>query len=641
MKYLSLFVFIVVSYGALCQQTVLDSLEKFLPDVFGAEKVGVLNELCWKYGSVDIVKSEHFGKRALNLAYKLSDSILIAQVYNDLGTVYLRKSNYDSAILLYKHSLRIRKKEGLDNLVAASNSKIGVACQEQGKFDLSVKYQLKAIRYYEQVNDSIRMSQGYNNLARVYYDNHEYEKSNEYNHKALKIFYEYNYVYGIAVTTASLALNYEETGDINKAIEYYEEALVLFKSIEDNFTIATVLLDLGQLHRKLGNIEKGTNYYLEAIALSKKTNDMHTYSMTSANMANIYAEAGKTSEAEKLYLEALGIAIDLDIKAVMQQCYNGLADLYEKTGRYQKALVYKSKQYDIRDSIYNIEKYEQISELQTKYDTEKKEQEIVLLTVKNEINQLKIRRQRSYIFATVAGLLLIIAVSVLWINRKRLQQKTKLEIEKNKYRKKLLEASIEAEEMERKRIARELHDGVAQQLGGLKLAWQVISKELKGKSAMKLKEITQTLDEAAEEVRNISHQMMPKTLSANGLVFALEDMLAKSLKYSKIKFRFEHFGVEGRFDEKIELSIYRICQELVNNVVKHSGAQFVSVQLLRNKNTLILILEDNGKGFTMDGKTEGIGLLNIASRIDTVNGEINYEPSPESGTVATVRVPLT
>ena len=342
-----------------------------------------------------------------------------------------------------------------------------------------------------------------------------------------------------------------------------------------------------------------------------------------------------------MYLEALDIAKEIQVLKVEHQCYRELANLYEKTGRYKEALAFKSKQYVINDSIYNIEKYEQLSDIEKKYESEKKEQQIEILKVKNEVKKLTIKRQKNLIIVTIAGIVLLIIIGFLWYNRKRLQQKATLEAEKNKYRKKLLEASIDAEEKERKRIAGELHDGVAQQLSGLKMAWQVISKELKGKNFEKLKEITLTLDETADEIRNLSHQMMPKVLTTGGLIYAIEDMLSKSLKYSRIKYEFEHFGIESsRFDTKIELSLYRVCQELINNVIKHSEADFVSVQLFKSSNNLILMLEDNGKGMKSDKKKQGIGLLNIASRIDTVNGEINYQPGPDSGTVATIKIPL-
>ncbi|MCF8368138.1 MAG: sensor histidine kinase [Bacteroidales bacterium] len=640
MRIFLLLFFILFTMILTGQQSKLDSLENLLPGLSGADKVNMLNELCWLYGTIDIQKAEEFGLSALALSKEIGDSLLIAQVYNDLGTVYFRKSDYDSALSLFIDSRRIREKEDKAELIAASDNKIGAVYQEQGKFDLAVKHQLLSIAYYERNYDSIHMSQGYTNLARVYYENHEIDKAIEYNNKALEIFKRYNYTYGLATTYGSLALCYQEIKQDSLAIDNLIKSLNLFVEVEDNFNIATVLLNLGQLYRKRGDLKNGISYYLQAIDLTNKTGDLHTQAVASANLANIYTETGEYKEAERLYKQALAIAIDSDIIQLEHQCYRGMAGLYAQLGKFGLAYQYKIKQYDTRDSIYNIEKYKQFSELQTKYDTEKKEQQIEILSIQDEVNQLKLRRQRAIILAAIGGIIIVILFSTLLIGRKHLQQKARLEAEKNKYRKKLLDASIEVEENERKRIARELHDGVAQQLGGLKLSWQAIMKEVEGETAEKLNEITQTLDQAADEVRNISHQMMPKTLSTNGLILAIEDLLAKSLKYSDIEYRFENFKAEGRFNEKIELSIYRICQELINNVVKHSGAKFVSVQLLRNNNNLVLILEDNGKGFKPEEKRDGIGLLNIASRIDTVNGEINYEPSPGSGTVATVRVPL-
>ncbi len=99
---------------------------------------------------------------------------------------------------------------------------------------------------------------------------------------------------------------------------------------------------------------------------------------------------------------------------------------------------------------------------------------------------------------------------------------------------------------------------------------------------------------------------------------------------------------EKRFDQRKEISLYRIAQELVNNIIKHSEAEAVSVQLLATKTHLMLVVEDNGKGFEYEDEANrnGIGLMNIASRVQAVHGELNYQPGSGQGTVATVRVPL-
>jgi signal transduction histidine kinase len=135
--------------------------------------------------------------------------------------------------------------------------------------------------------------------------------------------------------------------------------------------------------------------------------------------------------------------------------------------------------------------------------------------------------------------------------------------------------------------------------------------------------------------------MMPKALAESGLIAAMDDMLHKSLGLSSIQYRLEHFKVDGvRFPERIEIGLYRVCQELINNIIKHSGASEVAVQLFRSKGWLIMIVEDNGRGFLHSPNQEGIGLSNVTSRIHTVDGEVSWEPGPQCGTVATIKVPV-
>jgi len=150
------------------------------------------------------------------------------------------------------------------------------------------------------------------------------------------------------------------------------------------------------------------------------------------------------------------------------------------------------------------------------------------------------------------------------------------------------------------------------------------------------------LDDSTKELRELSHRMMPRALSELGLLPALNDMLENSLGNTDIQYMLEHFGIkqEERFAENVEISLYRITQELINNVIKHSQANQVNIQLMKSGKSLILIVEDNGKGIDSGENKKGIGLMNISSRVDTVNGNVNFEPSPEGGTLATVKIPL-
>ncbi len=205
-----------------------------------------------------------------------------------------------------------------------------------------------------------------------------------------------------------------------------------------------------------------------------------------------------------------------------------------------------------------------------------------------------------------------------------------------------LKAVFTATEEERQRIAKDLHDGIGQQLSGIKLSLGKQANTLGSEAKEALSPILHVVDQTAHDVRNLSHQMMPKSIQELGLVPAIDDMLHKSLGLSDLEYAFEHFNVESkRYDARLEIGLYRVCQELVNNIIKHSGAKAVTVQLFENKNSPILIVEDNGRGFDLDHQKSGIGLTNIQSRINTFDGEVNWEPSPGSGTVATVKVPIT
>lgn len=202
------------------------------------------------------------------------------------------------------------------------------------------------------------------------------------------------------------------------------------------------------------------------------------------------------------------------------------------------------------------------------------------------------------------------------------------------------EAVINATEEERSRISKDLHDGIGQQLSALKMSLNNVSQQITDERQRKnVQVISEQFSTSVDEVRQISHQMMPRKLMENGLVEAIEDLLASSFQFSNISYQFEHHKVSNRFNQRIEISLYRVLQELINNIIKHADATEVAVQLIRTKNTLLLFVEDNGKGMG-ESSSKGHGLLNIRSRIDMVKGSLNFEPSPNSGTSVSIKIPI-
>jgi len=203
-----------------------------------------------------------------------------------------------------------------------------------------------------------------------------------------------------------------------------------------------------------------------------------------------------------------------------------------------------------------------------------------------------------------------------------------------------LKAILEAQEKERGRIAKDLHDGVVQQIGSVLLRTRSLMSNLKLIDTKESYELLSSLEKSNTELRTISHQMMPRSLKELGIIAAINDLLDGSLPYVNIKYQFENFNIKSRISEAIEIILYRVLQELIQNVIKHSKATNVSVQLYLSGKFVVLVLEDNGIGIDTTEKTTGIGLMNISSRLTTVNGVINFEAIEEKGTFVTVKIPV-
>jgi signal transduction histidine kinase len=285
--------------------------------------------------------------------------------------------------------------------------------------------------------------------------------------------------------------------------------------------------------------------------------------------------------------------------------------------------------------------------MQVKFETEEKEKLLLEEQHKKQVAEnnnlqldLKLTTRNNLLLLSGALLLLVFFGGYFWIQRNR----KLLEAEKNRAlieeKDRGLKAVITAQEEERARVARELHDGIVQELTILKNQLQTAIPNTSGETQLLLEKISQDLNSSSKEVRNISHQLMPLALKELGIVAALKDMLDKVLSPANISFDFEEIGMNERLPEKIEVSLYRIAQELTNNIIKHSGANQVTLTLNNRGGFVTMIVEDNGHGFKTNSKSDGIGLTNISSRINLVHGELKYESNAESGTVTIVRIPL-
>jgi len=233
---------------------------------------------------------------------------------------------------------------------------------------------------------------------------------------------------------------------------------------------------------------------------------------------------------------------------------------------------------------------------------------------------------------------LLLQFDTIWNEKKLLQQITEQQ-------KKQLEAIMETEENERRRIATDLHDGIGQLLSGIKINLAVAQEKIHqtdlNNSIELLEKSQQDIIQITNELRNISYNLLPPSLEHFGLSAAINEEVKKLKLNPALTVEFSQFIEQTRFNHKIEITLFRIFQELLNNILKHANASEITIQLIQHEMELIFMMEDNGKGFDLQKGLEKIdsrGLKNLYSRLALIDGKIKIDSSKNAGTSITIEV---
>jgi len=559
----------------------------------------------------------------------------LASAYDDLGLHDSCAINYDRALVEMKGT----KHENWDIHVYRNSIS---NYRNTGQYEKALNSGYNALNYFEELNDTVNIAWIYTSIGYVYDRMQEFEEAIKWHRKSLRLYQINDDMYMAYFVKGRIGVAYDDLAIYDSAHFYNLKALNYHIIQNDSFSIGQVSSNIGNTYIKQERWSKALEYLEPAYQIGKVHGDYGSFAIAAINLGNTHTNLGNYKKANEVLEIGLQSARMWGGRKFESEAYYRLHELFEKQQQFDSSLYYYKKHKSLEDTLYGLKKAEQIANMKTKYETEKKEQQIELQKISLLEKERKLESRQRTIFLLILISLLIIVVSVTAYKRIKAKKNAELQRLIIQEQERGLKAIFNAQEEERKRISKDLHDGVGQQLSGLKMAFQKLSGEINKHVPEKKEEIeklTQIVSESADEIRSISHQMMPRALIELGLIDALEDMLSKSLGVSDIRYEFEHYGIEERLDERREVSLYRITQELINNIIKHSDANQVNVHLFKNKDRIILIVEDNGKGIYPANK-EGHGLMNIKSRVNTLKGDVNLEPSPNSGTLATIRIPL-
>ena len=581
-------------------QRYIDSVKALTKSKVDTVRFSAYSELVWVLKETNKTEALEYGNNLLTEATKTAKQKWIAQGYNDLGIIYIRSGDLNKALFNIEKSLAIREKLGDKKDIASSLSKIANIKTEDGKYGEALEMQLRVLRLYEELNIQPYIAHTCNNIGQLYNNINKYSLSNTYLMRAYTIEKEIGDVYGMPITLAVIGSNYSDLQQPDSAIKYLGSAKTLFKEVEDYTSYAIACNNLGHMYRKLKDTKKGKENYEEALSVSKQIGDSSGIALFANNLANILIDDREFIEAENILLNSLDISKKLGLGENILKIYQSLTGLYIQTKDAVKADFYFDKYRQQKDSIFSSETALQFSEAQTKFDVEKKDLELAKNKAEIETKEKQAFVKNIIIISIIVLSILLGITGFLFYRKKQIEQQAKLDSEIAHQKEIRTKAILEAEEKERRRIAQDLHDGVGQLLSAAKLnlsnldskiATQTEEQKLAMQNALSL------VDDSVKEVRAVSHNMMPNTLIKLGLASAVREFITKLGNAPTLKVDLEIVGLDTRLDNQIETVLYRVIQEIVNNIIKHAKASQISMQLIRHDTELNIMIEDNGVGF--------------------------------------------
>jgi signal transduction histidine kinase len=400
--------------------------------------------------------------------------------------------------------------------------------------------------------------------------------------------------------------------------------------------------NIGNILVEKGKIDEGIQHHVKALNIQQELGDTSSIFTSTLSLTQAYTFKGDYAKAleygniskQLLNSSETGVKMLIDYHQVM-------GELYKKKGDYKNAIDAYTEYNRYKDSMIHSENNAVVTEMQVKYETEKKDLEIANKTLALNKASYEVQKRNAIAIGLIVMMMLLAIVGYLSYSRYKLKKRKELDAEIIRQQELRSKAIIEAEEKERIRIAKDLHDGVGQQLSAVKLRLSMLRNNHETFED-NCSTLVQMVDDAVKEVRGVSHDMMPNALLRSGLAAATREFIDKIAGIDVLKVDLQIIGLNERLDGTTETILYRVLQESVNNIIKHANATKVSIQLIKDENELSLVLEDNGRGFDVNkvNSFSGIGLKNIISRIEYLNGKVNFDSTIGKGTTMIVEVPL-
>ncbi|KAB1155551.1 tetratricopeptide repeat-containing sensor histidine kinase [Flavobacterium luteum] len=576
----------------------------------------------------------------LNTFFVFSQIKTAAENFLNQGETLYSKGNYQEAILKFNKCVPIFIKSGNNQLLGKAYNNIGRTLSQMGNSEEALKNYFLSMAISKQRKDTLSTAKTYKNIGTLYEEQNDFLNAMQYYDTSFELAKKSKNFLLMADCQNNMGVVYEQEAKYQKALKMYSNALEIYKSKGDEQKISMVLNNLAIVQKYLKNYPEAIKNYEAALILSEKLGDKFMVAANQNNLGNVYALTGNYTKSLELCKLANENAKAIDAKEVIIESYDGISTAFEKLNQFNDAIKYR-KLYELeKDNFINIERSGQLAEMQVKYETQKKVDEIKLLSQESKIRLLKIRDQEFQIernnYLILAFLVLLTSIFIVWYFWKS----------KQKLRIKLIEERIiqKTEEHERLRIAKDIHDDLGSGLTKINFLSEIILQKTEHLPEIRINSeaVKETAKKMIENMRDLIWALNPDNTTIANLLARMREYSTDYLEDYPIEIQnyFQESLPKTAITKEAHRELFMVVKESFNNVAKHSKATKVSFSAKIELDYLKLSIKDNGVGFNVETDKKGNGLRNMQSRLESIGGIFTIISNHANGTEINVAVPL-
>lgn len=715
--------FLVLPFGLWGESSTIntDSLELEISQKSGLEQIQFLNSLSRQYRTIEPEMAVAFGERAFQLASEEKNAFETANALHNIGMVFYLRSDYNDAMGYFKQAVVIRDSikdiqgycnslasianiqnfwgnyytatEGYNEVltlreqiddergVATTMVNLGMIYRVQGNLDLALDMYMQAAAKSDTIGFTEGKAWAIYNVAMLYKLMGQYDKALQALNRSIEIYRELkDNPKGVALCYNEFGTIYNSMGEADKVLQYHEQALAIYSSLRDTYGIARTYTDFGNFYFSHEDFRKALDYYEKSYELRIKINDAPGRIQTAQAIAASYAALKMYDTALQYYKVAQKIASEENMLSTMEENFKGMSEIYAAEHLYEQAYDFSRKYSDTKDSLFSSRITSRIADLQVKYETERSHRENDILRKNNEIQELRISRDRITQYFLIIVALAAFGFTIILFNRYRTGKVlNKQLLEQKEQLSKLLaqlkqrETELEALNATKDRFFSIVSHDLRGPVGAFYRLTDALVKEIKTLDSEDFEEALYAVNKSAEQLYKLLENLLEWARIQLGKFelspqhINLADSVSSTINALQTQAQLKEITIETIFPQMpvTVLSdpdmLSTILRNLISNAIKFTplGGRVKIFSEIQNDHFVRVTVSDNGVGMepeflanlfkvgvaqsrvgTAKEQGTGLGLILCKDFVEKQGGQITVDSKIKEGTIFTFTLPI-